>query len=1135
MAEVTLSKYCDEARELIRADSYDQAIAICRHILKLYPRYVRAYRLMGEACLEKGDYIEAANLFKRVLGADMEDMVVYVGLGIVFDEQGALDEAIWQLERAFEINPGNAEIRKELQRLYSDRDGAAPQKLKLTSAALGRLYMREELYQRAIDEFRAVLEEDPERADIQIALAQALSWSEQRQEAARICEALLEQYPNCLKANLILGEILLSAGRQPEAQSLLDTAQAMDPESVVAHELFHDKSPLPPGTVTVPRLDREELDEQLEELKSEAPVADKGTGARKEGPPSDAGKRLDEATPDWLRKLQEEEKEATPEEVATPSEAQEMPAWLRELAEESPEQTTDVADAGGPPGHEIDEGIPQWLGDLKEEAGDLPSEEIVPPIGPETVAQPDEEMGAKAQEILAQPEGAAGPFQAEGEVIQPVPSSVEPEEEPGEPDETPDWLRSLRQEAASDQPAQEPIVGEQEVESVLSATALSEGEFAAPEEEPSNITGQTMDRLRETMPDESASIDEIMTWMEESKALLGEGEIPAAALEELQPAQESEPLSETTEQEQMPTWLRDLRPEAEGAEEALLEEDSGAPTEEAAIPTQEDEIPTWLREMKPKAMDDEVLPPPQEVGSGLEDEDVAGELEEAGLLAGLEPISEEVFPEAEETAAAERVLEEEAAMEEAVIAPEAPTMVPPEEPGLPMANEEEMPSWLRDLREETARGEPPAPRVEAETPAPETAMPGAEEEEMPSWLHDLREEAAREEPSVPQGEPRSPAEDTSPAIVVEEEMPSWLRQLRAEATGVEPPYQPEGGELPPEATEPLPTGEEEVPPWLQELRAEAYREEPLVSAEEPETLPQEDLSAHRVEAELPSWLEELKAEVAGEQPALEAEERESPTAEAPSWPVHPSEERQPIEAIRPEEPGVADMVAPPLDEHVPSWLRELRAQAAEGETGALLERTAASDEAPLPAIQEEELPSWLRDLRAGAAKSAAAVETPAAEAAVHEAATWPDEEAEAVPQEPVAPQAVEEKPLVAEAFAEAEDISPERPLEETPQPDWDLEQYIEHLDANPRDHTARLALARAYSQAGDLDQAALQYQMMLSFGGMIHDVTSDLETAVESTPDHLRTQELLADAYMRSGQLQKALDKYRWLRVMFAR
>jgi tetratricopeptide (TPR) repeat protein len=1170
MAEVTLSKYCDEARELIRADSYDQAIAICRHILRHYPRYVRAYRLLGEACLEKGDYVEAANLFKRVLGADMEDMVVYVGLGIVFDEQGALDEAIWQLERAFELNPGNAEIRKELQRLYGDRDGAAPPKLKLTSAALGRLYMREELHQRATDEFRAVLEEDPDRADIQIALAQALWWSEQRQEAARICEALLEQYPNCLKANLILGEILLNAGRESEARSLLETAQAMDPENVVAHELFHDRSPLPRETVTVPRLDQEELDEEVEELRSEAPVAAKGTGARKQGPPSKAGKRLDEATPDWLRKLQEEEeKESAPEEVTPPSQAQEMPAWLRELADESPAETPEAEDAGDRPRDEVGEGVPGWLAGLTEEGGDLPSEEILPPAGPETVAEREEEPSAADEEVRVEtPEAFAPPEDVEGEGIERAPSGAEPGEESLEADESPDWLsrlrteaphedesppieagedesqewlRSLRQEATLGQPAPEPPIVEEELESTPLAAAPPEEGLPATGEEPPEITGQTMDRLRETMPGEEASIDEIMTWMEASKALLAEEEIPESALGELQAAEESELLSEATEADQIPTWLRDLRPEVEGAEEALLDEDAGAPTEEAAIPTQEDEIPTWLMELRPKAAEEEELPRPSEVVSEFEDEDRAPEWEEVGPLTGPEPIGEGVSPEAEETPGRAPGLVEEEAAEEPFVAPEEPT-AGPEEAGLPMAEGEEMPSWLRDLRAEAVREEPSLPLEEAEVTAEETAVPGVEQEEVPSWLRDLRAEAVREEPSLPQAEPESPVEEAPPPVVEEEEMPSWLRQLRAEAASEEPAYPPEEREFPPEAAEPPPARDEEMPPWLQQLREEAYREEPLVSAEEAETLPHEDLPTHMVEAELPSWLEELKAEVAREGPELEAEEVETPTGlerpptgEAPSRPTRPPEKEQPVETIRPEALEVADAAAPPVDEGVPSWLRELRAQAAEGETGPLLERVTASDEAPLPPLKEEELPSWLRDLRAGAAERAAVAPAAAAEEALDEGTAWPDEEAEAVAEEPVAPPAVEEEAPAGETYAEEEEISPERPLEETPQPGWDVGQYVEYLEANPRDHTARLALARAYSQAGDLDQAALQYETLLSLGGMIHEVASDLEATAESAPDHLHTHELLADAYMRSGQLQKALDKYRWLRVMLTR
>jgi len=43
-------------------------------------------------------------------------------------------------------------------------------------------------------------------------------------------------------------------------------------------------------------------------------------------------------------------------------------------------------------------------------------------------------------------------------------------------------------------------------------------------------------------------------------------------------------------------------------------------------------------------------------------------------------------------------------------------------------------------------------------------------------------------------------------------------------------------------------------------------------------------------------------------------------------------------------------------------------------------------------------------------------------------------------------------------------------------------------------------------------------------------VIEDLEAAAQEAPEHLPTQQLLGDAYMKGGRLEKALEKYRWLR-----
>ena len=253
MSEHSLRARCEQARDQLRAGEYDRAIAHCRALLKLYPKYVPPYTIMGEAYLAKGEHAEAANLFRRALGANPEATIPYAGLGLIYEERGLLEEAIWQLERAFELAPHNKEIRASLLDLYTQRDAAPPSRRKLSRAGLARVYARGHLYPKAIGEFRDLLRKDPMRMDLRVALAEALWRNGHYAGASVVCRGILDLAPNCLKANLILGEIYLrDKDREADGRALLDQAQMLDPENVVAQSLFGDRSPLAPRIVPVP-------------------------------------------------------------------------------------------------------------------------------------------------------------------------------------------------------------------------------------------------------------------------------------------------------------------------------------------------------------------------------------------------------------------------------------------------------------------------------------------------------------------------------------------------------------------------------------------------------------------------------------------------------------------------------------------------------------------------------------------------------------------------------------------------------------------------------------------------------------------------------------------------------------------
>ncbi|MGZ6347094.1 MAG: tetratricopeptide repeat protein, partial [Anaerolineales bacterium] len=136
MAKVSLRNYNREIEGLIEHGQLDEAIAHCHHILKFFPKNLETYRLLGKAYLEAKRYKEATDIFQRVLMAAPDDFVSHVGMSIINDDQNKLDDSIWHMERAFEVQPSNAAIQGELQRLFGRRDGVEPPKIRLTRGAL---------------------------------------------------------------------------------------------------------------------------------------------------------------------------------------------------------------------------------------------------------------------------------------------------------------------------------------------------------------------------------------------------------------------------------------------------------------------------------------------------------------------------------------------------------------------------------------------------------------------------------------------------------------------------------------------------------------------------------------------------------------------------------------------------------------------------------------------------------------------------------------------------------------------------------------------------------------------------------------------------------------------------------------
>lgn len=275
MSETSLREFADEIRQLIDEGRANEAIPRAQLLLRRFPRYVLGYRLLAEAAIRQGYSKDAIEIFRRVLSVDPESFPAHAGMANAYADEGESGEAIWYMMRAFEREPRMKEVRQQLRYYYEMRDGHAPGRLHLNRAALARMYMREGLYDRAVDELREEIQAEPDRVDLLVALAEAEWFANRRQEAVQTAQKILLELPYSLKANLLLTQFYAEEGDYASAAHFARIPQQLDPENDVALGLFGDGSYLRPLRVpfgtqeeepSAPLTDEQRLPEWLADL-----------------------------------------------------------------------------------------------------------------------------------------------------------------------------------------------------------------------------------------------------------------------------------------------------------------------------------------------------------------------------------------------------------------------------------------------------------------------------------------------------------------------------------------------------------------------------------------------------------------------------------------------------------------------------------------------------------------------------------------------------------------------------------------------------------------------------------------------------------------------------------------------------
>ncbi len=376
MEKVILRVYNREIEAMIEGGKLDEAVAHCQHILKTFPLYVETYRLLGKAFLEARRYADAADIFQRVLLAVPDDFMSHLGMSIIRDDQGRLNDAIWHMERALEIQPSNSAIQSELRRLYGRRDGVEPSKTRLGRDALANMYSQGELFPQAISEFRSLLAEDPNRPDLQVMLMRACYRSGQKDEAKEIADTLLKKYPYCMDALRVLVDILHDTAKAERIPVFRHRLFMLDPYSSFSLESAFSSEQVADSAVSLERLDyKPELTPGIPQPDWTSSLGIK-LDSERFGPRTASAIDADTVPfPDWMRPV--DRQDASGELKVAPADAEDLlpiasiakpdvPEWLiskdHTMTNQESNQKPDLLPEPSPEGRpEGEDDIPDWL------------------------------------------------------------------------------------------------------------------------------------------------------------------------------------------------------------------------------------------------------------------------------------------------------------------------------------------------------------------------------------------------------------------------------------------------------------------------------------------------------------------------------------------------------------------------------------------------------------------------------------------------------------------------------------------------------------------------------------------------------------------------------------------------------
>jgi len=230
------SEIVDRARQAFRDGSPDRALELAGHVIARYPRHASARPVRALAAETAGELDQALEDLRFVTSAEPLNAPAAAATARIFkrrdDDARAQDEA----RRVVELVPDVADsesLESALDILGVDADA-----LPMTPGVFARIHLRTGWPGTAERYARRALDDEPDRIDIRLTLAEALWQLNRLSLCEEQCTIIFDRANDCVRAAVMLAHVLAERGRMAEGQDLLGRAGEIDPEYLEARQML---------------------------------------------------------------------------------------------------------------------------------------------------------------------------------------------------------------------------------------------------------------------------------------------------------------------------------------------------------------------------------------------------------------------------------------------------------------------------------------------------------------------------------------------------------------------------------------------------------------------------------------------------------------------------------------------------------------------------------------------------------------------------------------------------------------------------------------------------------------------------------------------------------------------------------